>query len=199
EIAVLRAAEGERDHARGGGRHGIGIEHAERALDRDDELERARRDAALAFEHADHRVPAPDLVRPFDLGQKKPREPGDADHRVEIVGGEACLEPVHAYPNPSARDLRRVFAYAGARIGLFRRRYRVLKIEDEGIRRQPDRLLQEFLTIGRNVDEAARERHKPSSLCVSARRNYCAASTLAFAPAIRVTPAAASSRIAAGE
>jgi hypothetical protein len=46
-------------------------------------------------------------------------------------------------------------------------------VEDEGVGRQPDRLLQKFLAIGRDVEKAARKRHgiDPSARGVSGGQN----------------------------
>ena len=116
-------------------------------------------EAARSFERADHGVPAHDLFARLDLGQEKSGEAGDADHGVEVGFGETGVEPVHPHPDPVVRNLRRVGAHAGARIRLLRERDGIFEIEDEGIRRQPDRLLQEFFAIGRDVEKAARKRH----------------------------------------
>ena len=86
---------------------------------------------------------------------------GDADHGIEVSFGETGVEPVHPHPDPVVRNLSRVGAHPGARIRLLRRRHGILEIEDEGIRRQPDGLLQKLFAICRNVEKAARKRHGP--------------------------------------
>src|SRR5262249_42757708 len=64
-----------------------------------------------------------------------------------------------AHPDAIVGNLRRIGAHAGAGILLLRRRHRILEIEDESVGWQPDRLLQEFVPVGGNVEKAARQRH----------------------------------------
>ena len=115
----------------GRGRHGVGVEHAERALDREHQLSRARLDSARPFERADHAVPARHLLAGLHLGQEKPGETIAADYGVEVGFGETGVEPVHPDPDPVAGDLGRVGAHAGARIRLLRKRHGIFEIEDE--------------------------------------------------------------------
>jgi hypothetical protein len=168
EVAVLRATEGERRHPLCRDRHLEGAEHAARALDREHELHRACCHPALGFERADHRVPARDLVAALDLGEENPGDSGHADDGVEVPLGQSGIEAVDAYPDAVVRDPRPVCPYAGAGIGLLGGRHGIFQVEDEGVRRQADRLLQEFLAVGRDIEEAARKRHgvDPSSVIV---------------------------------
>src|SRR5262249_50650271 len=50
-----------------------------------------------------------------------------------------------------------------AGIGLLGGGHGILEIEDERVSRQPNRLVQEFFAIGRDVEKAARKRHGPLS------------------------------------
>ena len=120
---------------------------------------RARLDSARPFERANHAVPARHLLAGLHLGQEKPGETSAADYGVEVSFGETGVEPVHPDPDPVAGDLGCVGAHAGACIRLLRKRHGIFEIEDEGVRRQPDRFIQEFFAIGRNVEKAARKRH----------------------------------------
>ena len=159
EIAVLRAAEGERNDACGRGRHGIGVEHTERAFDRQHQLDGVRVEAAARSSAPIMPSQRVTSSRVSTLGRKNPASTGDADHGVEVGFGETGVEPIHPHPDPVVRNLGRVGAHAGARIRLLREWDGIFEIEDEGIRWQPDRFLQEFFAIGRDVEKAARKRH----------------------------------------
>ena len=187
EVAILRAAERQRHDARRRDRHGVGVEHARRALDRENEPRRANGDPAHRLLRADGGIPAQHVFTRLDLRQENPGNAFDADHRVEIGLGQAGLEPVDAHPDPLAAELRRILLNSGPGVRLLGHRHRVLEIEQERVRRQPQRLVEKLLAIGRHVEEAAGQGHE----------NYSAAATFGCGAASLVTPAAASLPIAA--
>ena len=95
------------------------------------------------------------------LGRKSPARPATPITASRSASARPVSSPFTRTQTRLSEIFPRVGAHAGARIRLLRRRHGILEIEDEGIRRQPDGLLQELFAIGRNVEKAARKRHGP--------------------------------------
>jgi hypothetical protein len=162
EIAVLRAAEGERRDAGRTERHVVGVEHALGAFDRQYEFCRAGSKPARFFQRRDHLVPADHFFARLDLGQEHTDDALDADHGVEVGLGHAGFEAVGADPDALACNLRRIGLHACARVVLLGHRHGIFEIEDEGVGGKAERLFEKLLAIGGNVEKAAGKRHGKS-------------------------------------
>src|SRR5262249_16246027 len=95
------------------------------------------------------------------LGRKMPASPGTRMIAWTSSLARPLSSPFTRTQTRLPGKFRRVCAHAGAGIGFLGGGHGILEVEDEGVRRQPDRLFQEFFAIGRDVEKAARKRHGP--------------------------------------